>query len=85
MLQCQIYLLLAKFKRSLDLKTIVNPDNVSLLDGNELLALLQEKDYHASVRHEDVISDSDLQKLLDRSDMYRKWNKMRNPGTFQST
>lgn len=61
------------------MKTILNPDNVTMLDAKDLMSLLEESDYHSVVRQEqDVISDHDLDKLLDRSDLWARWAKAKD-------
>ena len=61
-----------KFKGGLkNFQTSLQP-----LGSEELLALLQAKDHEEEVGHEDeVISDKDLDALLDRSDITAKWRR----------
>jgi len=50
------------------------------LNAAELLSLLKESDYEAELgpKNSGVMHDTDLDLLLDRTDLYRKWTAQRD-------
>ena len=63
------YLLIDNFKKGIDKLGNIST-SVAGISSDELMELLRSSDYVEVQKGQDVVSDADLEKLLDRSELY---------------